>query len=78
MHGEGAHLGLKMTHHELSQEGSRAEPEAEAVSWPGGSGASWRVVAGRVVAGYLTIKLYRKMACGVLGLVLQYLPRWDY
>jgi hypothetical protein len=48
-------LGLKMTHHELSHEGSRAEPGAEAVSWPGGSGASWRVVAGRVVAGYLIV-----------------------
>ena len=64
MHGEVAHLGLKITHHELSQEGSQAEPETEAVSWPGGSGASLRVVAGRVVAGYLKVKLYRKMACG--------------
>ena len=63
-------MGPKMTHHGLIKEGSRAVPAAEAVSGPGGPGASWRGVAGRVGAGCLTNEMNIQMDGGVLGLVL--------
>ena len=65
VHGEGAHLGPKTTHHGLGQEGSRGVPEAVGSgSGGGGGGGLGRPSVGAPGGRILSTQSFKKMAVG--------------